>query len=39
MATKVPNPVDKYVGSRVRMRRQILGQILAHLIQPVWNLS
>jgi transcriptional regulator with XRE-family HTH domain len=25
MATKVPNPVDKYVGSRVRMRRQILG--------------
>ena len=25
MATKVPNPVDKYVGSRVRMRRQMLG--------------
>ena len=25
MATKVPNPVDEYVGSRVRMRRQVLG--------------
>jgi len=25
MGTKVPNPVDKYVGSRVRMRRQMLG--------------
>jgi transcriptional regulator with XRE-family HTH domain len=25
MATKVPNPTDKYVGSRVRMRRLMLG--------------
>ena len=25
MITKVPNPVDKYVGSRVRMRRLMLG--------------
>jgi transcriptional regulator with XRE-family HTH domain len=25
MATKVPNPIDKYVGSRVRMRRLMLG--------------
>jgi transcriptional regulator with XRE-family HTH domain len=25
MSTKAPNPVDKYVGSRVRMRRIMLG--------------
>ena len=25
MSTKVPNPVDRYVGSRVRMRRIMLG--------------
>ena len=25
MARKVPNPVDRYVGSRVRMRRLMLG--------------
>ena len=25
MAVKGPNPVDKYVGSRVRMRRLMLG--------------
>jgi transcriptional regulator with XRE-family HTH domain len=25
MAEKVPNPVDKHVGSRVRMRRMMLG--------------
>jgi len=25
MATKVPNPIDKYVGSRARMRRLMLG--------------
>ena len=25
MATKAPNPIDKYVGSRVRMRRIKLG--------------
>lgn len=25
MATKVPNPVDKHVGSRARMRRLMLG--------------
>ena len=25
MATKVPNPIDKHVGSRVRMRRLMLG--------------
>lgn len=25
MPTKVPNPIDKYVGSRVRMRRLMLG--------------
>src|ERR1700743_47846 len=25
MSTKAPNPVDKYVGSRVRMRRVLLG--------------
>jgi transcriptional regulator with XRE-family HTH domain len=25
MAKKVPNPVDKHVGSRVRMRRMMLG--------------
>jgi transcriptional regulator with XRE-family HTH domain len=25
MAKKAPNPVDKYVGSRVRMRRLMLG--------------
>src|SRR6266511_84852 len=24
MSTKAPNPVDKYVGSRVRMRRMML---------------
>ena len=26
MSTKAPNPVDKYVGSRVRMRRIMLGK-------------
>jgi transcriptional regulator with XRE-family HTH domain len=25
MSTKAPNPIDKYVGSRVRMRRIMLG--------------
>jgi transcriptional regulator with XRE-family HTH domain len=25
MGTKAPNPIDKYVGSRVRMRRIMLG--------------
>jgi transcriptional regulator with XRE-family HTH domain len=25
MPTKVPNPVDKHVGSRVRMRRMMMG--------------
>src|SRR5208337_2666471 len=25
MSTKAPNPVDRYVGSRVRMRRILLG--------------
>src|SRR5437870_3476055 len=25
MAKKVPNPIDKHVGSRVRMRRMLLG--------------
>jgi transcriptional regulator with XRE-family HTH domain len=25
MIKKVPNPIDKYVGSRVRMRRMMLG--------------
>jgi hypothetical protein len=25
MAKKAPNPVDQYVGSRVRMRRLMLG--------------
>src|SRR3990172_8460682 len=25
MAKKIPNPVDKHVGSRVRMRRMMLG--------------
>jgi transcriptional regulator with XRE-family HTH domain len=25
MTTKIPNPTDKYVGSRVRMRRLMLG--------------
>src|SRR5436305_6562493 len=25
MAKKVPNPIDSYVGSRVRMRRMMLG--------------
>jgi len=25
MVTKIPNPVDKHVGSRVRMRRMMLG--------------
>ena len=25
MSAKAPNPVDKYVGSRVRMRRIMLG--------------
>jgi transcriptional regulator with XRE-family HTH domain len=25
MAKKIPNPVDKHVGSRMRMRRMILG--------------
>ena len=25
MSTKAPNPVDRYVGSRVRMRRIMLG--------------
>src|ERR1700760_4023364 len=26
MSTKAPNPIDKYVGSRVRMRRIMLGR-------------
>jgi transcriptional regulator with XRE-family HTH domain len=25
MPTKIPNPIDRYVGSRVRMRRMMLG--------------
>jgi len=25
MAKKLPNPIDKHVGSRVRMRRMLLG--------------
>ena len=25
MPTKSPNPIDKHVGSRVRMRRMMLG--------------
>lgn len=25
MATKAPNPIDKHVGSRVRMRRMMMG--------------
>ncbi|WP_291864041.1 helix-turn-helix transcriptional regulator [Bradyrhizobium sp.] len=25
MSTKAPNPVDRYVGSRVRMRRMMIG--------------
>lgn len=25
MPTKVPNPIDKHVGSRVRMRRMLIG--------------
>ena len=28
MSTKAPNPVDKYVGSRVRMRRMMLAALL-----------
>jgi transcriptional regulator with XRE-family HTH domain len=31
MAKKVPNPVDKHVGSRVRMRRMMLGLSQAKL--------
>jgi transcriptional regulator with XRE-family HTH domain len=25
MAKKLPNPIDKHVGSRLRMRRKMLG--------------
>ena len=42
MSTKAPNPVDKYVGSRVRMRRimlgmsqEKLGEALGHTFQQV----
>jgi len=31
MSTKAPNPVDKYVGSRVRMRRIMLGMLARRL--------
>jgi transcriptional regulator with XRE-family HTH domain len=31
MAKKVPNPVDKHVGSQVRMRRKMLGMSQAKL--------
>ena len=31
MAKKVPNPVDKHVGSRVRMRRMMLGMSQTNL--------
>jgi transcriptional regulator with XRE-family HTH domain len=31
MSTKVPNPVDKDVGSRVRIRRRMLGMTQAEL--------
>jgi transcriptional regulator with XRE-family HTH domain len=31
MSTKSPNPIDKHVGSRVRMRRKMLGMSLEKL--------
>src|SRR6266576_5976350 len=31
MAKKAPNPIDKHVGSRVRMRRMILGMSQTNL--------
>src|ERR1700722_17967100 len=35
MATKTPNPTDKYVGSRVRMRRLMLGMSQDKLADPL----
>src|ERR1700754_1209720 len=35
MSTKAPNPVDKYVGSRVRMRRIMLGMSQEKLGEPL----
>lgn len=35
MVRKLPNPTDKYVGSRVRMRRQALGKSQAWLADAV----
>src|SRR5712692_779493 len=35
MSTKAPNPVDKYVGSRVRMRRIMLGMTQEKLGQAL----
>ena len=31
MAKQVPNPIDKHVGSRVRMRRMMLGMSQTNL--------
>ena len=50
MSTKAPNPVDRYVGSRVRMRRIMLGMsqeklgdalglTFAHTVLPKKNLE
>ena len=35
MATKAPNPVDKYVGSRVRMRRIMLAMSQEQLAEAL----
>src|SRR5437763_9757600 len=38
MSTKAPDPVDKYVGSRVRMRRIMLGMSQEKLGEA-WGLT
>ena len=35
MATKSPNPIDKHVGSRVRMRRMMLAMSQTDLSDPL----
>src|SRR3954453_15602212 len=35
MAKKAPNPIDKHVGSRVRMRRMLLGMTREKLGAPL----
>ncbi len=35
MSAKVPNPIDAYVGSRVRMRRLMLGMSQKRLAEQI----